>query len=66
MFERFFNSALSKEQMKFIHGGTWFMCACTGGEGCNVGLWEGDYSTTEQIADAISEYCSCGGRCYQE
>lgn len=52
---------LERSQMKKITGGARFSCTCTG----SVGSWEGNYSSTQQIIDAIGENCSSGeGSCH--
>ncbi len=57
--EKFRKFALTSVEQKNIKGGDW-SCQCNG-----VGTWTGNYSTTDQVINAINTYCSGGGRCAQ-
>ena len=50
---------LSKSEMKNVKGGASFSCSCSG----HAGSWSGNYSSVDQMVDAIERYCEGGGSC---
>lgn len=53
-------NVLSKSQQQSINGGRKYFCVCTG----SVGVWEGNYTSVQEIYDAITKWCASGqGTC---